>query len=272
MNSNNTEKAAIVKLNVGGTIHWTLRSTLTKGDTMLSEMFSGRQPLSKLPDGSLFIDRCGKHFETILNFLRDETKIVLPDCKRELIEIRNEADYYRMKELVDHCTMWLEGKSDGGLISNQMVTVFEGRNCSVSRADMSSEHHLSSKSLLPEAFNTIEAGRSARIPLNQNGTMSIRMLQMFFPGAKHVCVCSRVDCNQDPTSFSWERDQYKFSTPGEQMLDFNGVLLFPPSKGWKNIEFERNRKLFVMPFTPSKDGDTLSESSQILHKKRYNVI
>jgi BTB/POZ domain-containing adapter for CUL3-mediated RhoA degradation protein len=46
------------------------------------------------------IDRCGKHFGTILNFLRDD-RVPLPETKKELLELKAEAQYYCMQELVE---------------------------------------------------------------------------------------------------------------------------------------------------------------------------
>ena len=43
--------------------------------------------------GWILIDRCGKHFGTLLNFLRDGN-VPLPETKRELIELQTEAKYY----------------------------------------------------------------------------------------------------------------------------------------------------------------------------------
>ena len=48
------------------------------------------------------IDRCGKHFATILNFLRDGL-ISLPESKREVTELLAEAKYYLIQELIDSC-------------------------------------------------------------------------------------------------------------------------------------------------------------------------
>jgi len=49
--------------------------------------------------GWILIDRCGKHFSTILNFLRDGS-VPLPETRRELLELQKEAKYYLIEELV----------------------------------------------------------------------------------------------------------------------------------------------------------------------------
>lgn len=43
--------------------------------------------------GWVLIDRCGKHFGTILNYLRDGT-VALPESARDLAELYCEAKYY----------------------------------------------------------------------------------------------------------------------------------------------------------------------------------
>ena len=103
-----------VKLNVGGSLHYTTIGTLTKHDNMLRAMFSGRMEVLTDADGwiligtiskklskvviKLTLDRNGKHFGSILNFLRDG-QIPLPDTKRELLELQAEAKYYCIEEL-----------------------------------------------------------------------------------------------------------------------------------------------------------------------------
>lgn len=57
--------------------------------------------------GWVLIDRCGKHFGTILNFLRDGS-VPLPDNQRELEELLNEAKYYLIQDLIDVCETSLE--------------------------------------------------------------------------------------------------------------------------------------------------------------------
>lgn len=65
-------------------------------------MFSGRMEVLADPEGWILIDRCGKHFSTILNFLRDGT-VVLPDSRRETAELAAEARYYLIQELIEAC-------------------------------------------------------------------------------------------------------------------------------------------------------------------------
>ena len=83
-----------VKLNVGGALFYTTLGTLTKrADSMLRAMFSGRMDVLTDSDGWVLIDRCGKHFGTILNYLRDGT-IHMPDGKTELKELLTECKFY----------------------------------------------------------------------------------------------------------------------------------------------------------------------------------
>ena len=52
--------------------------------------------------GWVVMDRCGRHFALVLNFLRDGS-VPLPDEHRELEEILKEAQYYRVQGLVQQC-------------------------------------------------------------------------------------------------------------------------------------------------------------------------
>lgn len=100
-----------VKLNVGGSLHYTTIGTLTKQDSMLRAMFSGRLEVLTDTEGWILIDRCGKHFSLILNFLRDGT-VPLPQNEVELQEILIEAKYYLIEQLVEQCEKALEKKKE----------------------------------------------------------------------------------------------------------------------------------------------------------------
>ncbi|XP_075221312.1 BTB/POZ domain-containing adapter for CUL3-mediated RhoA degradation protein 3-like isoform X2 [Lycorma delicatula] len=91
-----------VKLNIGGSLHYTTIGTLTKQDTMLRAMFSGRMEVLTDSEGWILIDRCGKHFGLILHFLQDGS-VPLPETSRELAELLAEAKYYCIAELAQAC-------------------------------------------------------------------------------------------------------------------------------------------------------------------------
>ncbi|KPI91572.1 BTB/POZ domain-containing adapter for CUL3-mediated RhoA degradation protein 3 [Papilio machaon] len=98
-----------VKLNVGGTLFYTTIGTLTKSDNMLRTMFSGRMEVLTDSDGWILIDRCGKHFGTILNYLRDGS-VALPESFRETMELLAEAKYFLIEELTEACLQALNKK------------------------------------------------------------------------------------------------------------------------------------------------------------------
>lgn len=99
-----------VKLNVGGRLFYTTIGTLTKHDTMLSAMFSGRMEVLTDSEGWILVDRCGSHFGTILNYLRDGT-VPLPESHKEIAELLAEAKYYCITDLALCC--------ERALLSNQ---------------------------------------------------------------------------------------------------------------------------------------------------------
>jgi BTB/POZ domain-containing adapter for CUL3-mediated RhoA degradation protein len=59
--------------------------------------------------GWILIDRCGKHFGKILNYLRNGS-VVLPDSSKEVSELLVEAKYYLIEGLVDVCIKDLASK------------------------------------------------------------------------------------------------------------------------------------------------------------------
>ncbi|KAK6296373.1 hypothetical protein J4Q44_G00325150 [Coregonus suidteri] len=61
-----------VRLNVGGTLFYTTLQVLTRQDSVLKAMFSGRKEVFIDREGWILIDRSGKHFGSILTYLREE--------------------------------------------------------------------------------------------------------------------------------------------------------------------------------------------------------
>ncbi|XP_048846774.1 BTB/POZ domain-containing adapter for CUL3-mediated RhoA degradation protein 1 [Brienomyrus brachyistius] len=112
-----------VKLNVGGSLHYTTVQTLSKEDSLLSRMCSGGMEVTIDQEGWVVLDRCGRHFGVVLNFLRDGS-VPLPESQRELEEVLMEAQYYRVQGLIQHCLAALKRRSEcfEGLCRIPMIT------------------------------------------------------------------------------------------------------------------------------------------------------
>ncbi|PWA44977.1 BTB/POZ fold [Artemisia annua] len=105
------ESSSIVRLNIGGKKFCTTVDTLTQREphSMLAAMFSGRHTVCKDSDkGYVFLDRDGKHFRHILNWLRDGVVPNLSDV--ECSELVREAEYYQLLGLVDGVTEVLNNR------------------------------------------------------------------------------------------------------------------------------------------------------------------
>ena len=90
-----------VKLNVGGHYFTTSLQTLTKDrNSMLGVMFSEKFDMKPAEDDAFFIDRDGTHFRFILNYLRTG-KLTLPEGVTALNELQEEAEFYRIKGMLD---------------------------------------------------------------------------------------------------------------------------------------------------------------------------
>lgn len=111
--SRNSGFSEIVELNVGGVFYTTSLSTLIKEPTsLLGQLFSEENSAKLVKDskGKYFIDRDGVLFRYILDFLRNQ-KIILPENFHEKDRLRNEADYFKLPEMVKSITAtYLSGK------------------------------------------------------------------------------------------------------------------------------------------------------------------
>lgn len=83
----------------------------------------------------MFIDRCGKHFGTILNFLRDGS-VPLPETSVEIAEILAEAKYYGVSELYDACEQALQKKRNNNA-NTTWVTLITSQNEALSLISVS---------------------------------------------------------------------------------------------------------------------------------------
>src|SRR4051812_4721573 len=85
-----------IKLDIGGNKYTTSLATLTsEPQSMLAVMFSGRHQLVVDAEGYHFIDRNGKYFGIILEWLR--TKTLPSSLTQDALEnLNREADFYQL--------------------------------------------------------------------------------------------------------------------------------------------------------------------------------
>lgn len=104
------EFPAVVPLNVGGVQFTTSLETLQNdkfsncdgdGGSMLASMFSGRIPTRSDAEGRFFIDRDGRLFHHILNYLRDG-KFPVGLASTQRYELEREASFYGLEALAAH--------------------------------------------------------------------------------------------------------------------------------------------------------------------------
>ncbi|KAM7500008.1 hypothetical protein LguiA_024422 [Lonicera macranthoides] len=112
----------LVRLNVGGKKFCTTVDTLTQRepDSMLAAMFSGRHTVFKDSEkGYIFVDRDGKHFRHILNWLRDGEVPTLKDT--EYSELLREAEYYQLLGLIDGITAVLNKRKEDEELKTELT-------------------------------------------------------------------------------------------------------------------------------------------------------
>ncbi|KAF9670275.1 hypothetical protein SADUNF_Sadunf13G0051600 [Salix dunnii] len=86
---------------------------------MLAAMFRGRLTVSEDPKGYVFIDRDGKHFRHILNWLRDGVVPTLTDAGYS--ELTREAEYYQLLGLVEGINSVLNKRKEGDELDAELT-------------------------------------------------------------------------------------------------------------------------------------------------------
>ena len=105
----------MVYLDVGGLKYTTTMATLqAEKGFMLEAMFSGQYPIKKQSDGTVFIDRDGRHFHYILNYLRGSVTALedLPLHEIVLKELIKEADFYQLLGMKSILSFGIERAED----------------------------------------------------------------------------------------------------------------------------------------------------------------
>ncbi|KAK3102117.1 hypothetical protein FSP39_008910 [Pinctada imbricata] len=89
----------IVNINVGGVKYSTYRSTLCKyPNSRLGAMFDGKIESERDQKGRIFIDRNGRIFEYVLDYLRSG-QLTLPRDLNDVDILRKELDFYGIHDM-----------------------------------------------------------------------------------------------------------------------------------------------------------------------------
>uniref|UniRef100_A0A3B5LIN9 BTB/POZ domain-containing adapter for CUL3-mediated RhoA degradation protein 2 n=1 Tax=Xiphophorus couchianus TaxID=32473 RepID=A0A3B5LIN9_9TELE len=110
-----------VRLNVGGILFFTPLQVLTSQNSLLGAMFGGKTEVFTDKEGWVLIDRSGKHFNSILNYLRDGT-VTLPKGRQAVQELLAEAKYYLIQGLVELCQNTLQGNKEQPMCVIPVIT------------------------------------------------------------------------------------------------------------------------------------------------------
>ncbi|CRL08188.1 CLUMA_CG020834, isoform A [Clunio marinus] len=113
-----------VKLNIGGVIYQTTKTTLMKDEnSMLAKMFSQDSEFmspGKLDDnGCYLIDRNGRYFEAILNYLR--TGELIYESNLNINGLLEEAKFFNIQEMIVRLQQ-LADRSNHGIDDNAPLT------------------------------------------------------------------------------------------------------------------------------------------------------
>ena len=96
----------IVKLNIGGTLYQTTADTLTRSHNFFSGLLDKAISSTKDADGAYFIDRNGRLFEPLLDYLRTGKLFILPGMSRAAV--LEEATFYSIE--LPESEMWTENQ------------------------------------------------------------------------------------------------------------------------------------------------------------------
>lgn len=114
--------SSLVRLNIGGKKFCTTIDTLTQRepDSMLAAMFSGRHAVcADSGKGYVFVDRDGKHFRHILNWLRDGVVSTLSES--EYSELLREAEYFQLLGLMDEIMNVLNKRKEDEELNTELT-------------------------------------------------------------------------------------------------------------------------------------------------------
>jgi len=111
----------LIKLNIGGILFTTTEATLVaQGENFFTPLLRGEIPTLKDDNGAYFIDRNGRYFEPILDYLRHGNVTLQPNMQLDVL--LEEANFYLIDLVPGFC------KINEGLYTSQNWILFLERD------------------------------------------------------------------------------------------------------------------------------------------------
>ncbi|XP_074593101.1 BTB/POZ domain-containing protein Ktl [Brevipalpus obovatus] len=113
----------IIELDIGGKFYTTKRSTLVRDpNSLLAKLFSSNEIKEwnngiKSTNGRFFIDREGDLFKYILDYLRNDCKLILPSNFADHDRLRMESEYFKLDGLVKALNVLTSGLKSMSLVT-----------------------------------------------------------------------------------------------------------------------------------------------------------
>ena len=159
INCTSTSMTDWIKLNVGGTMFETTRSTLVSDrESILARMFDSdsNRPPAENQDGVFLIDACPRAFAVILNWLRYKDVILSKDIQAE--EVIPVADFFGLDSLRDKLDDIKRSKTDMKMEMEKISVSFDNLNRNIQEMRILMENNKSERiitdgiSLMEEAL------------------------------------------------------------------------------------------------------------------------
>jgi hypothetical protein len=115
----------IVNFNIGGQIYSTKRSTINDNvdsQAFLALIIKNQTKIQLDENGRYFIDRDGKYFSLILNYLR-EKKLFLSENFQEFKQLISEAKFYQIDRLINEIENRLNRTNENNQIGFQLTLI-----------------------------------------------------------------------------------------------------------------------------------------------------
>uniref|UniRef100_A0A3B3U3L0 BTB/POZ domain-containing adapter for CUL3-mediated RhoA degradation protein 2 n=1 Tax=Poecilia latipinna TaxID=48699 RepID=A0A3B3U3L0_9TELE len=260
------------RLNVGGILFFTPLQVLTSQNSLLGAMFGGKTEVFTDKEGWVLIDRSGKHFNSILNYLRDGT-VTLPKGRQAVQELLVEAKYYLIQGLVELCQNTLQGNKEQPMCVIPVITSYKEEEQLVQSSSKVSTCN-SDDNLLKniELFDRLSLSFNSRVLFFKDVIGDEICCWSFYgQGRKlaEVCCTSIV--------YATEKKQTKVEFPEARIYEETlNTLLYETLPLPDNSLLEATRRSYINCGSLSEEeegpgGTELRERVRRIHIKRYST-